>query len=234
MIELKKVHSKKLRSEADGFFAAHIEDPSRVHVLPADTEKETLGGISDVVLARSGNAIAGAVHYSAPYSEVLPLPLQPDNRAAALRDFVMLYSIAVAKEHRGSGLGAKLLTHAEEQALATGHQVIYGVCGPASKGFYERGGYSVGALNEALTLQWGTREAQFPITGQAHWFWKDLAGDNGRTLVHNPPRNEPDQTTEPAGAHEPYEPSGSIHGDEPGTETNPGIWKRIWNWLTAQ
>lgn len=149
----------------------------------------------------------------------------------------MLYSIAVAKEHRGSGLGAKLLTHVEEQALATGHQIIYGVCEPASKGFYERSGYSVGALNEALTLQWGTRKAQFPISCQAHWFWKDLAGDNGRAFVLNPPRNEPAQTNEPtehAAAPDAYEPSRFINGNESCTEANPGVWKRFWSWLTAQ
>lgn len=66
MLEPKKVHSEKLRSQANDFFAAHIDDPSRFTVLPADIEKEKLGGISDVVLARSGTAIAGAVHYSAP------------------------------------------------------------------------------------------------------------------------------------------------------------------------
>lgn len=234
MLEPKKAHSKKLRNQANDFFAAHINDPERFHVHPMDVEKKSLGGVSDVVLVRAGNAIAAAAHYSAPYSEVVPLPLQPENRAAALKDFVMLYSIAVAKEHRGTGLGAKLLTHVEEQALASGHQIIYGVCEPDAKGFYERNGYSIGALNEPLTLQWGSRKAQFPMLGQARWFWKDLAGDNGRTLVHNPPRNEPDQTTEPAAAHEPYEPAGTIHGDELGTKTSQGIWKRFWNWLTTQ
>lgn len=234
MLEPKKVHSKKLRNQANDFFAAHINDPSRFPVYPLDVEKENLGGASDVVLVRSGNAIAAAAHYSAPYSEAIPLPLQPENRAAALKDFIMLYSIAVAKERRGTGLGAKLLTHVEEQALATGHQVIYGVCEPDSKGFYERNGYSIGAPNEPLTLQWGTRKAQFPMVGQAHWFWKDLAENNGRTLVLNPPRGELAHTSAFAAhlvAPAPGEPSLTSKETGGGPEEHASAWKRLWNWL---
>ncbi|MDN5825129.1 MAG: GNAT family N-acetyltransferase [Micrococcaceae bacterium] len=237
MLELKKVHSNKLRSEAEDFFAAHIEDPSRFRILPGDFEKEKLGGISDVVLARAADAIVGAAHYSAPYYELVKLAIEPENKVEVLNAFVMLYNIAVAKEHRGSGLGAKLLAHVEEQAVASGHQVVYGVCEPAAKGFYEKYDYNVGAPNEALALQCGTQQTLFRIEGQSLWFWKDLAGANGRRLVLNSPRKEPDQTSKPAehtAAHEPYEPSGTIHRRELGTETNPGIWKRFWNWLTAQ
>jgi GNAT superfamily N-acetyltransferase len=87
-----------------------------------------------------------------------------------LRRARKLSSVAVAPDHRGSGLGRALLSRAVALAFAAGMSTVFGQIKTTDglAGWYCNNGYTVLAPGEALDLSWlvGARYGVAPIPGE--------------------------------------------------------------------
>lgn len=181
-----EIESDVDRAAVESFFAANIFDPSRVPLLPRGLDPHAQFR-SHILAIRDGDEIVAALHAAPPVNEVEELRfrgLPAGSGTAALRDYVMLYSLAVSKERRRQGLGAALLDRLESQVAEGTSQMIYGVCAADSAEFYDARGYEVLPPEAALVVKWGDRSSVFAITGDAQWFIKDLASKpEGRSAL---------------------------------------------------
>ncbi|GAA5226963.1 hypothetical protein GCM10025778_14960 [Paeniglutamicibacter antarcticus] len=92
----------------------------------------------------------------------------------AMKDYVMLYSVAVTEGKRRGRVGAQLLGKMEDVALKAGSKTVYGVTSADSAAFYKARGYQVQKPDEMFRTYWGESEVAFSISGDAQWFSKGL------------------------------------------------------------
>lgn len=177
MSSIVEIESAVDRAAVESFFAANILDPSRDPVLPRGLDPHAQLR-SHILAVREGEEIVAALHAAPPVNGVAQLRfrgLAAEAGTAALKNYVMLYSIAVSKKRRRLGLGAALFDRLESRMAEGSSQMIYGVCAADSAEFYDARGYEVLPPEAALVVKWGDRNSAFSIRGDAQWFIKDLA-----------------------------------------------------------
>lgn len=190
--EVLRIDSDSHRASAERLFSQNISDPSRVPLPPQAVDPHRGYTTYLLTIVEDGNVIA-ALHAAPPVMEVeqlLTRGLPEASGEAALKNFVMLYSLATAETHRKKGLGARLLMRLHELAHEDGFSCVYGVTEGENVPFYRKNGYTVLDVEQTLLVRWGDRISGFPITGDAQWFT--------RSIDREPPQNEPDDTACPA------------------------------------
>ena len=171
------------RVDVESFFAANISDPQRERLLPRRYDPHAKFR-SHILAIREGDEIVAALHAAPPVYEEAEMRrkgVPPESGSAALRDYVMLYSLAVSENHRRQGLATLLMDHLESRTAKDSTKAIYGVCAADSAEFYRARGYEVRPPKKSLTMRWGASTAVFPINGDAQWFMKRLPTKSAST-----------------------------------------------------
>lgn len=191
-VEVLRIDSDSHRASAEQLFSQNISDPTRSPLPPQARDPHQGHTTYLLTIVEDGNVIA-ALHAAPPVMEVeqlLTRGLPEASGEAALKDFVMLYSLATAETHRKQGLGARLLMRLHELAYADGFSCVYGVTEGENAPFYRKNGYTVLDVEQTLLVKWGDRISAFPITGDAQWFT--------RSIDREPPLHEPVDKDYPA------------------------------------
>jgi GNAT superfamily N-acetyltransferase len=164
------------RAEIEGFFTAHIHDDNRFPLHTRATDPLT-GYPSFILAIRDGKGLVGALHAGAAAGQIAAYVshgLPPWAVEEGIRDYAMLYGLAVRPDRRHTGIARELVTELLNHLNRHRFKTLYGVTGPQAADFYRVCGFTVLAPGQAIQLEFGKAQVNIPLVGHDSWFRQSL------------------------------------------------------------